>query len=234
MPSLGPGAEPSPPTRCGCCARPASAGKPTSSRPARSCARPKREPCRTPSWHEPIAELPDRPLLLVANEFLDALPIRQFVGGIERRDRDCRRRARLRPRRRDHRDLASARRGRRSDRRHLREHGGVALLIDYGHERAAPGDTLQAVSPPPLRLGARAARRAGPDLARRLRSRRRAAARTAGATVSGLVGQGEWLQTLGIEARAQALSRANPDRLDELNAAIDRLCGARRWASCSR
>ena len=53
-----------------------------------------------------------------------------------------------------------------------------------------------------------------------------AAARKGGATVTGLVGQGEWLEKLGIEARAQALSRANPDRLEELNAALARLCGA--------
>jgi SAM-dependent MidA family methyltransferase len=36
-------------------------------------------------WHERLDELPARPLLLVANEFLDALPIRQHVGAIERR-----------------------------------------------------------------------------------------------------------------------------------------------------
>jgi SAM-dependent MidA family methyltransferase len=39
----------------------------------------------TAHWHDAIAGLPERPLLLVANEFLDALPIRQFVAGIERR-----------------------------------------------------------------------------------------------------------------------------------------------------
>lgn len=32
-------------------------------------------------WHESLATLPDVPLLLLANEFLDALPIRQFVRG---------------------------------------------------------------------------------------------------------------------------------------------------------
>ncbi|HKW52778.1 MAG TPA: SAM-dependent methyltransferase, partial [Stellaceae bacterium] len=32
-----------------------------------------------PTWHDGIATLPHGPLLLVANEFLDALPIRQFV-----------------------------------------------------------------------------------------------------------------------------------------------------------
>lgn len=30
-------------------------------------------------WHEDVADLPAGPLLLIANEFLDALPIRQFV-----------------------------------------------------------------------------------------------------------------------------------------------------------
>ena len=37
------------------------------------------------TWHEAIDDLPDAPLLLVTNEFFDALPIRQFVGGVERR-----------------------------------------------------------------------------------------------------------------------------------------------------
>ncbi len=41
------------------------------------------ERCRTGTkWW---SDLPARPLLLVANEFLDALPVRQFVGDIERR-----------------------------------------------------------------------------------------------------------------------------------------------------
>jgi len=34
------------------------------------------------------------------------------------------------------------------------------------------------------------------------------------------------LERLVIDARAQALSRANPDRLEELTAAVARLCGA--------
>src|SRR5690348_8786353 len=32
----------------------------------------------TPTWHESLATVPAGPLLLVANEFLDALPVRQF------------------------------------------------------------------------------------------------------------------------------------------------------------
>ena len=39
-------------------------------------------------WHETHREpAAERPLLLVANEFFDALPVRQHVGGIERRVR---------------------------------------------------------------------------------------------------------------------------------------------------
>lgn len=33
------------------------------------------------TWHDTVAELPDTPLWLVANEFFDALPIRQFQRG---------------------------------------------------------------------------------------------------------------------------------------------------------
>jgi len=36
-----------------------------------------------PAWVTHVEELPDGPMLMVANEFLDALPIRQFVRGTE-------------------------------------------------------------------------------------------------------------------------------------------------------
>ena len=36
-------------------------------------------------WHDNVADLPAKPLLLAANEFFDALPIQQFVGDSERR-----------------------------------------------------------------------------------------------------------------------------------------------------
>jgi len=41
--------------------------------------------------------------------------------------------------------------------------------------------------------------------------------------VTTVLNQGEWLIRLGIEARAQALSRANPDRADNVAAALHRL-----------
>jgi SAM-dependent MidA family methyltransferase len=51
------------------------------------------------------------------------------------------------------------------------------------------------------------------------------AARDAGAAVSSVVSQGEWLIRLGIEARAQSLSRANPGRASDVQAALERLTG---------
>ena len=176
-------------------------------------------------WHETIGELPPRPLLLVANEFLDALPIRQLVGEIDRRvtvaagglafDRDGEI-VEISPVRDEAvQEIAS----------HLARHGGAAVVIDYGHERTAPGDTLQAVSR--HRFASVLERPGEQDLTSHVDfAAVGSVARKAGASVSKLVPQGEWLQRLGIDARAQALSRANPDRLDELDGAISRLCGA--------
>src|SRR5207248_8434040 len=81
------------------------------------------------------------------------------------------------------------------------EKGGVAILIDYGHERSAPGETLQAV-----RGHAYAPLLADPgeqDLTAHVDFEAVAkAAREAGAAVTAVVPQGEWLIRLGIEARA--------------------------------
>jgi SAM-dependent MidA family methyltransferase len=173
-------------------------------------------------WHESIGDLPARPLLLVANEFLDALAVRQHVGGVERRvtiaggglafDRDgeivetspSRDEAVL--------SIATC----------LAARGGVALFIDYGHERSAAGDTLQA-----LRRHGYAPVLANPgeqDLTAHVDFEAVAnAARDGGASVTDLVTQGEWLIRLGIEARAQSLARANPALASEIETALERL-----------
>jgi NADH dehydrogenase [ubiquinone] 1 alpha subcomplex assembly factor 7 len=173
-------------------------------------------------WHDGIDELPAAPLLLVANEFLDALPIRQHVGGVERRvlvaagglafDRDGEV-VETSPAREDAiQSIATC----------LAAKGGVALVIDYGHERGAAGETLQAV-----RGHGYAPVLANPgeqDLTAHVDFEAVAsAARNAGAAVTPLVNQGEWLVRLGIEARAQALVRANPERSSDVQAALDRL-----------
>jgi NADH dehydrogenase [ubiquinone] 1 alpha subcomplex assembly factor 7 len=175
-------------------------------------------------WHEVADELPAKPLLLIANEFLDALPIRQHVGGVERHilvaagglafDRDGEI-IESSPARDDAVTTIA---------NQLVANGGVALIVDYGHERTSPGDTLQAV-----RGHGFAPVLADPgeqDLTAHVDFEALAnAARGAGAAATPLVPQGEWLIRLGIEARAQALSRTNPERAGDVQSALDRLTG---------
>ena len=47
---------------------------------------------RAVTWHETMDDVPAGPFILIGNEFLDALPIRQFVGtrdGWRERMVDC-------------------------------------------------------------------------------------------------------------------------------------------------
>ena len=174
-------------------------------------------------WHESIDDMPAAPLLLVANEFFDALPVRQTIGGIERRvvtaagglafDRDgeivetspAREQAMM--------AIATC----------LAQCGGAALAIDYGHERSAPGDTLQAVRGhryvPVLTDPGEQDLTAHVDF-----EALGTAARDAGAEVTEVVTQGDWLNRLGIGARAAALATSNAERVPELEKAVDRLC----------
>ena len=81
MSSSGRAAARSPPMRCGRCAAPGWRRRSSWSRPARCCAPPRRSGCPA-RWHDDLATIPGGgPLLVVANEFFDALPVRQYVGG---------------------------------------------------------------------------------------------------------------------------------------------------------
>lgn len=177
--------------------------------------------------HESIEQLPRKPLLMVANEFLDALPIRQHVDGFERRviiaagglafDRDGEV-TETSPAR----DLAVQSVANRCTR-----DGGVALFIDYGHRRSAPGDTLQAVRK--HRYAPVLAAPGEQDLTSHVDFE--AVARVAdleGAAVSEVVTQGEWLKRLGVDARVQMLCRANPSRRDEIQSAVERLTSSKQ------
>ena len=174
-------------------------------------------------WHDGIDELPPRPLLLAANEFLDALPVRQWIAGKERcislasdglafaADGEVREDSPAR-------DGAVA-----SLARHLVDHGGVALVIDYGHARGAPGDTLQAVKA--HRFADPLADSGEQDLTAHVDFEAVARAATAiGAVVSGPVGQGDWLRRLGIDDRADRLVASNPAKREDIRASVDRLC----------
>ena len=175
-------------------------------------------------WHDTADTLPPVPLLLVANEFLDALPVRQFVGDEERHvvvageglafDR-AGEVAETSPARNAVSKAIAA---------HLVAHGGVALFIDYGHDRSAPGDTLQSVRghkyAPVLHMPGEQDLTAHVDF-----EAVAAAAREAGALVTSLVTQRVWLNRLAIGTRAAALADANPERAEELASAVQRLTG---------
>jgi SAM-dependent MidA family methyltransferase len=195
-------------------------------------------------WHDDLATLPDDgAVLAVANEFFDALPIRQLVatpgGWRERRVAAESERfvpvagppvpdpaipAHVRaapPGTVIEASPASVAYVRRLAER-LSLHGGAALIVDYGHDRLAAGETLQAVrrhqyADPWLDPGES-------DLTAHVdfESLARAAAE-AGAEVQGPVAQGEWLTRLGIDARVEVLARGAPDRTEELIAARNRL-----------
>lgn len=196
-----------------------------------------------PVWHDSAETLPEQPLFLVANEFFDALPIRQFqrdgagwrermvgvaegalsfgLGGPA-----------------DHPDLQT----RLTDTRpgdiveicpaagpiaavlamRIATHGGAALIVDYGGWHSL-GDTLQAVrahAPADLLTQPGQA-----DLTAHVDFEALArAAKTAAPTlqISPMTPQGVFLERLGITTRAQALA----GRLS--GAALTDLVGAHR------
>ncbi len=194
------------------------------------------------AWHETLASLPEGPMLLVANEFFDALPIRQlqkrhgqwcerviglagenltiglapFTGaqGGEGSDGDI---VEFSPARTDVAREAGAR---------LARHPGVALIIDYGHLRSAPGDTLQA-----LRQHKFAELTETPgecDLTAHVDFEALAKALTAGgAAVHPAIAQRAFLLAMGIEARAEMLAaQADPQQRIAMQRAITRLAAA--------
>lgn len=174
-------------------------------------------------FHSDLSDLPPAPLLLVANEFFDALPIQQWVGEEERRiafdgmrfsftlDGPIRESSPVR--------AAAAQ----VLARHLAAHGGAAIVIDYGYAGGEVGDTLQAVRDhrfaDPLETPGEEDLTAHVDFAALSK-----AARVDGVHVSHIVGQGTWLETLGIGARAMALAAKNPQDTDRIAAARRRLC----------
>jgi len=173
-------------------------------------------------WHDAIDALPAKPLLLVANEFLDALPVRQHVAGVERHvesigghlafDRDGEI-VETSPARDE--AVAAIAIG-------IAAKGGVALIVDYGHDRSAAGDTLQAVRG--HRYASVLDHPGEQDLTAHVDFEAVArGGREAGTAVTPLVTQGDWLRRIGIKARADAMLRTNPERAEEIRSGLHRL-----------
>jgi NADH dehydrogenase [ubiquinone] 1 alpha subcomplex assembly factor 7 len=198
-------------------------------------------------WVTRIEELPDGPMLLVANEFLDALPIRQFIRGVggwsermvtvDREDQlvfvdgpESPAASLLVPGSLRQSSpgtvveicpAALALAGALGSR--LARQPGAALFIDYGYFPTAPGLTLRALQRhrPICALTAPGTA----DLSAHVDFAGFAeAARAAGADVYGPIGQGRFLTALGAGLRLEALSaRATPAQRRSLESGVRRL-----------
>jgi NADH dehydrogenase [ubiquinone] 1 alpha subcomplex assembly factor 7 len=198
-----------------------------------------------PAWHERLDSVPAGPLLLVANEFFDALPVRQFHktahGWRERMvglaaDGETLSFA-LAPggtpfasflpevAQDAEAELCEQGRALAADiGARVARDGGWALIVDYGYDASGPGSSLQAV---------RGHRGAGvldgpgeTDLSTHVDFAALAASASAAsqARVFGPVGQGDFLKRLGILHRAEALkARASAAQSHAIDAGLERL-----------
>lgn len=201
----------------------------------------------SPDWIEDVEALGSSPLIIIANEFFDALPVRQFVrreGKWYERSvglADGQRVLGLSPTPYEEaligEAFASARDGEVAEIglaaqqfmgqlcRLLAPRGGALLAIDYGYEHTQPGETLQALSRhapvDPLAQPGAADLTTHVDFEALGR-----AGRMAGLTVHPIVTQGRFLTSLGLAERHSALAAANPEKAASLASAFDRLTGA--------
>jgi NADH dehydrogenase [ubiquinone] 1 alpha subcomplex assembly factor 7 len=193
-------------------------------------------------WFDRLEDVPHGPLIILANEFLDALPIRQFVlrqgawyercitvtrdGAFAFTDGDRVRTDKLpvdakddailevRPSIEPLMDVLADR---------AEEAAIACLFIDYGHEETGFGDTLQAVRghhyTNPLRMPGEADLTAHVDFAAI-----RASAKARGLKVHGPLPQGEFLLKLGLETRRDyLLAHATPGQRDSILSGAARL-----------
>ncbi len=205
---------------------------------------------QAPQWHDDFVSVPDGPMLLIANEFFDALPVRQF----ERGDKGWHERLvaateggtelclalgpagplpPLVPQ-----GLANAAPGKTAEvcpagialahalGARLADQGGAALIIDYGYAPSQPADTVQAVrghaysgildNPGETDLTAHV------DFGALAR-----AAGEGGARVFGPLGQGVFLERLGLQARSEMLlGGATLEQAAGIKSAYERLTAA--------
>ncbi len=209
-----------------------------------------------PRWLTSLSDLADGPIILIANEFFDALPLRQFtyrsgawhenlvtLGADDRSfrlavDRSPARHTPLLDRLypgADEGDVAElpgmalsliseiAQRLSQPASEDGTPSGGAALILDYGYHPSRPQATLQALKGharhDPFIAPGEADLTVHVNFAALLR-----AAAEAGAETWGPVGQGAFLEALGLEARAAALStKASSAQRRDIEAAKHRL-----------
>ncbi len=186
-------------------------------------------------WSGDFAAVPAGPAIVIANEFLDALPIRQWEhdsqGWNERRvgvDGAGAFRFVLEPTDRDipthvpgtpgsiYEDSPAVDAVVAQLAARVARDGGAALFVDYGYDTAVAGDTFQAVHR--HRYSDVLAAPGTRDLTAHVNfSAVAAAARNSGARVFGPAKQGSWLKRLGIDLRTERLARG---KSEETRAAV--------------
>ena len=195
-------------------------------------------------WHDDITDLPTNgPLMVVANEFFDALPIEQFAvtaQGLQRQlvgrehgkfvsvtdtqtdgDRVSQATGGLPPGAILETSPASGALLEQLSGQ-IAKQGGVILIIDYGYDRPGTGSTLQAVkshkSISPFDSPGTS------DLTAHVNFHSLAnIARTRLLSVHGPVDQGQWLKALGIDQRMAKLAQNSPDKAEAVRTAHRRL-----------
>lgn len=199
------------------------------------------------AWHGSVTTLPDAPLIVIANEFVDTLPIDQFekkngrwhqrrigfdAGGnlsfglqpVALPEFETALPAKLAPAPEgailERRDLSSVT----EIVRRIGAFGGAALMIDYGHAETGFGDTLQAVAghdyAEPLQNPGEC------DLTAQVDFEALWALANDQAGALGPVSQRAFLTALGIEMRAETLRQnATPEMRAEIAMALSRLVG---------
>lgn len=193
------------------------------------------------AWHDSLDTLPAMPWLLIANEFLDALPIEQYIKTdtgwqqrVLRYDKDRFVWGHIAHQN----DYAAAANGTILEQQpvsdkicstiaqHLKSHSGAALIIDYGYSQAAYGDTLQALkdhqfvdvlsTPGEIDLTAHVNFTA-----------LKLAVADQSIYAKPITTQRDFLTALGIQQRAAALIRnASLEQSADIQSAIQRLTGA--------
>jgi NADH dehydrogenase [ubiquinone] 1 alpha subcomplex assembly factor 7 len=196
-------------------------------------------------FHDDLDSLPDDgPLLIVANEFFDALPVKQLVSthsgwrervvgrdrghifqampGLQAMDEIVPPEFRAAPPPSIYETCPQASAIMYDLAGRLKRQSGILLIVDYGYARPGLGSTLQAV------------RRHAPvdpfenpgehDLSAHVNFLELAnLARMRDLHVHGPIEQGDWLKNLGIDVRVSALAVGTPDQAEELAGIRDRL-----------
>ena len=198
-------------------------------------------------FHDDLSGVPaNGPILLVANEFLDALPVRHlvqtgagwrermvglvdgrftFVAGRQVMDPAVPEALRDAPEGTILEACPAAAAVMYELAGRLVQQGGAALFIDYGHAAMRTGSTLQAISRQrkidPFAAPGEADLTAHVDFAMMAQIALSREARWLGTAT-----QGAWLRALGIDVRAEALARLAPARREEVMLARHRLTDA--------